>query len=84
MSTRRSSTPGDGVADQLAKAGLGLASVGTVILSHLVVLASCAAGPNPAAVVGGPELAGFWLGVYHGAISPITFVISLFNGSVSI
>ncbi len=28
------------------------------------------------------EVAGFWLGIWHGLISPITFVVSLFNRSV--
>ncbi len=49
-----------------------------------VVLASCAAGPNLAVGVGGPVSAGFWLGVWHGVISPVTFVVSLFNDSVNI
>ena len=56
----------------------------TVLVLAAVVLASCAAGPNVAAGVGGPELAGFWLGVWHGVISPVTFVVSLFNDSVNI
>jgi len=32
----------------------------------------------------GAEDAGFWLGLWHGLISPITFVISLFTDSVNI
>jgi hypothetical protein len=46
-----------------------------------VVLAACAAGPNPAA---GPDEAGFWWGLWHGLILPITFVVSLFRDDVSI
>jgi hypothetical protein len=46
-----------------------------------VVLAACAAGPNPAA---GADEAGFWWGLWHGLILPITFVVSLFNDDVSI
>lgn len=46
-----------------------------------VVLAACAAGPNPAA---GPDEAGFWWGLWHGLILPITFIVSLFNDDVSI
>ena len=30
------------------------------------------------------EVAGFWQGVWHGIIVPVTFVISLFNEKVSI
>lgn len=49
----------------------------------LVVLSGCTAGPNTAAVSGG-DAAGFWQGLWHGIIAPITFVISLFNSDVSI
>jgi hypothetical protein len=47
-----------------------------------IMLVGCAAGPNP--MVNSPTLhgttpAGFWLGLWHGVISPITFLISLFN-----
>lgn len=44
----------------------------------------CAAGPNPA--MGTPavdgNIAGFWLGLWHGMISPITFIVSLFESGV--
>ncbi len=30
------------------------------------------------------DVAGFWLGVWHGLISPITFVISLFTDTVNL
>jgi hypothetical protein len=46
-------------------------------------LAACAAGPNDAAGAV-PGAAGFWLGLWQGAISPITFVVSLFNDNVNI
>jgi hypothetical protein len=48
----------------------------------VVVLAACAAGPNDA--VGTGEDAGFWLGLWQGFISPVTFVISLFTDDVNI
>jgi hypothetical protein len=49
----------------------------------LIVLSSCAAGPN--ALAGGDgSAAGFWLGLWHGLISPITFLVSLFNSHVNI
>lgn len=49
-----------------------------------VVLAGCVAGTNPAAHVAGPGgvVAGFWRGLWHGIIAPVTFVISLFNSRV--
>jgi len=55
-------------------------------LSLVLVLAACAAGANPEVgkAAAGGESAGFWLGLWHGIISPVTFVISLFNEKVSI
>ena len=54
-----------------------------VVVSALV-LTACAAGPNDVAQVHTTHLAGFWLGLWHGIICPITFVISLFDKHVSI
>ena len=55
-----------------------------IVLSLL--LAACAAGPNQLRNTPDEdgEVAGFWKGLWHGLISPITFVISLFNKSVSV
>lgn len=49
------------------------------------VLSACAAGPNGQEAMAAPdgEIAGFWLGLWHGIISPVTFVISLFKDSVN-
>jgi hypothetical protein len=49
-----------------------------------LVLAACAPGANDVAGAGTQELAGFWLGLWHGIITPVTFVISLFNDNVNI
>jgi len=49
----------------------------------VLVLAGCAAGPNDA-VVPRPAGAGFWLGVWHGVIAPVAFVISLFSDRVGV
>lgn len=50
----------------------------------LLLLAACAPGANP--MTGTPradgDVAGFWLGLWHGCIVVITFVISLFNEHV--
>lgn len=54
-----------------------------VTAALLVPLSACAAGPNTAAGTG-EEPAGFWLGLWHGIIVPVTFVISLFTDSVSV
>lgn len=57
-----------------------------LLLSLPVLLAACTAGPNPHQ--GEPdqseEIAGFWAGLWHGLIAPITFVISLFAEQVSV
>lgn len=51
-----------------------------------LLLAACAAGPNPEVGTAGADgvVAGFWLGLWHGVIAPVTFVISLFTDSVSL
>ncbi|KQX62210.1 hypothetical protein [Angustibacter sp. Root456] len=53
-----------------------------VVALVLLALGACAAGTNTAA--NHTADAGFWLGLWHGLISPITFIISLFKDSVSI
>jgi predicted small secreted protein len=53
------------------------------VLLGVLLLASCAAGPNPATGAG-QDPAGFWYGLWHGFITPVTFVVSLFTDEVSI
>jgi hypothetical protein len=62
-------------------------------LSHIVLLAAagillaaCAAGPNMSVDIANADgdVAGFWLGLWHGVISPITFLISLFTDDVTL
>ena len=52
----------------------------------LLILTACAAGPNAALNTPNErgDVAGFWQGLWHGVISPLTFIISLFNGGVTI
>lgn len=53
----------------------------SVLLVVLVLgLTACAAGPNELAHEPNPEgeVAGLWLGLWHGVIAPVTFVVSLF------
>jgi hypothetical protein len=52
-------------------------------LGAIALLSSCAAGANPS-VGAGEEPAGFLLGLWHGIIFPVTFVISLFTDNVSV
>ncbi len=49
-----------------------------------IFLVSCAAGPNVLAHSAGANgrIAGFWLGLWHGFICPVTFIISLFSDKV--
>jgi hypothetical protein len=47
----------------------------------LLLISGCAAHANP---VVQNEGAGFWMGLWHGLILPISFVISLFTSHVSI
>jgi len=57
-----------------------------VAILAMLLLAGCAAGTNP--TVDTPDIdgesAGFWPGLWHGVISPITFIISLFSDNVNI
>jgi hypothetical protein len=71
--------------------------IGRMLLFALLaalLLASCAPPANPledsaattypCCTARGDGSAGFWLGVWHGAIAPVTFVISLFSSGVSL
>lgn len=60
--------------------------IASLVVIFILVLMSCTAGPNSASGVAGGdgELAGFLMGLWHGCISFITFVISLFNDKVNV
>lgn len=62
----------------------GLVVAGVMALG--LALAACAAGPNPemGSAAGAGDPAGFFPGLWHGFISPITFLISLFTNDVNI
>lgn len=51
----------------------------------VLLLTGCSAGPNTVMDIASPsgDLSGFFAGLWHGMISPITFIISLFADSVS-
>jgi hypothetical protein len=58
-----------------------------VLLIFTTLLTGCAPGPNDLEDTPQSEqenAAGFWLGMWHGIIAPITFVISLFNDNVGV
>lgn len=64
-----------------------------VLLGAVLVLAGCTANSNP---LGGTPAdamccteiagssAGFWLGLWHGLIAPVTFVVSLLSSSTAL
>ena len=55
-----------------------------VMMALLIVCAGCTAGPNTAEKTADKDgrIAGFWRGLWHGFISPITFIVSLFTRAV--
>ncbi|MBN2656057.1 MAG: hypothetical protein JXR86_03285 [Spirochaetales bacterium] len=57
-----------------------------VAVAAASIFISCAPGPNnmSGTVDGSGELAGFWMGLWHGCISFITFIISLFSDKVNV
>lgn len=55
--------------------------IAIVFLLGCAMLAACAAG-DPRFTAADP--AGFWVGIWHGVIAPITFVVGLFDGDVEI
>jgi hypothetical protein len=65
----------------MSKSRMRLAAL---VVAGVFLLAACAAGPNNVAQVNAPSIAGFWLGLWQGLISPITFLVSLFNHNVNI
>lgn len=73
-----------GTTDDRTRRSMRRAAWAVVVLA--MVLSACAAGANPAAGSpdAGGDVAGFWLGLWHGVITPITFVVSLFNDGVNV
>ena len=59
--------------------------VAGLFLVLALVLSACAAGANPGVDTAAPDgdTAGFFLGLWHGVIAPVTFVISLFTDNVN-
>jgi hypothetical protein len=55
-----------------------------LILVLVIFAVSCAPGPNDSEKTpnAAGRTAGFWLGIWHGLISPVTFVISIFSKNV--
>ena len=62
--------------------GLILTVTRALTLAALLALAACAATQSPSAVA--PTAPGFWLGLWHGFIFPVAWVVSLFTDKVAI
>jgi len=56
-----------------------------VLFIFMALMVGCAPGPNTFAHTANASgsIAGFWLGLWHGMISPITFICSLFSSHVN-
>ncbi len=57
-----------------------------LLIALVLLLAACAPGPNPMRDEPGADggVAGFWLGLWHGIIAPVVFIVSLLRGGVRI
>lgn len=55
-----------------------------LILILILLFSSCAPGPNKLEKTADPEgrVAGFFMGIWHGLIAPITFIISVFTKNI--
>jgi len=60
--------------------------VGIIMIIAMFLLAGCAAHSNTAVNVADAagKTYGFWSGLWHGIISPVTFIISLFTKNVNL
>ena len=54
----------------------------TLILASFALLSACAATQSPTMVAA--TAPGFWLGLWHGFIFPVAWIVSLFTDSVAI
>jgi len=56
-----------------------------ILIVMLLLLTACLAGPNPMQKKADKkgEVAGFWRGLWHGMLAPITFIISIFKSNIS-
>lgn len=54
----------------------------SILAAGLLLLGMSACTATQVAVATGPNPPGFWLGLWHGFIAPVTFVVSLFHDTV--
>ena len=60
--------------------------LGLIVVLVALILTACVAGPNSQVGADSDDgvVAGFWLGLWHGIIAPVTFIISLFTDNVNL
>ncbi len=54
----------------------------TFVFPHCLFATACAATQAPSAVA--PGAPGFWLGLWHGFIFPLAWIVSLFSDKIGI
>ena len=61
-------------------------SLAVLVILSLMTMAGCAPGTNQSKGTASEHdgVAGFWLGLWHGFIAPIVFVVSLFKNNLGI
>lgn len=61
-----------------------IVSILGILLVLIFVFSSCTAGPNELEKTPNKKgkIAGFWKGLWHGLIAPITFIVSIFTKNV--
>ena len=55
-----------------------------MVIGAALALSACAATQSDAALATAATTPGFWLGVWHGFIFPVAFVVSLFIPDIAI
>ena len=70
----------------LSNRGRNAIGIAVALVFLALLLTACAPGANPelGTVPEGGDVAGFWLGLWHGFIAPVPFVISLFTDDVNL
>ena len=55
-----------------------------ILLCATIMMSACLAGPNRLEKVpdSDGEVAGFFMGLWHGMLSPITFIISVYSRNI--
>ena len=55
-----------------------------MMIAAALALSACAATQTDAAIATAATTPGFWLGVWHGFIFPVAFIVSLFMPDIAI